>query len=79
MHAKRGGSQKCPNCGACKESIEHVLFESVSYDFQRQNFLDYMKQILALKAFTMNVQSVLSNSPPVGNGSQGGLLGRMEY
>ena len=26
----------------------------------------------------MYLQSVLSNSPPVGKGSQGGLLGRMD-
>ena len=26
-HDKMCGSQKCPNCGACKESLEHVLFE----------------------------------------------------
>ena len=25
-HAKRGGSQECPNCGAWKESVEHVLY-----------------------------------------------------
>ena len=37
-HMNRGGSQECPNCGACKESVEHVLFECTSYDSQRQNF-----------------------------------------
>ena len=30
----RGGGE-CPNCGACKESVEHVIFECVSYDSQR--------------------------------------------
>ena len=25
-HDKEGGSQECPNCGICKESVEHVLF-----------------------------------------------------
>ena len=24
-HAKRDGSQDCPSCGDCKESVEHVL------------------------------------------------------
>ena len=24
-HDKGGGSQECPNCGACKELIEHVV------------------------------------------------------
>ena len=27
-----GGSQECPNCGACEESVEHVLFAYASYD-----------------------------------------------
>ena len=49
--AKRGGSQEYPNCGACKESVEHVLFECASYDSQKQNFFDYMKQFLAMEAF----------------------------
>ena len=26
-HVKAGGSQECPNCRACKESVEHVLFD----------------------------------------------------
>ena len=53
---KTGGSQECPNCGACKESVEHVLFERVSYDSQRQNFLDYLRQVLtpdALETFCL--------------------------
>ena len=25
-HAKRGGSHECPDCGACEESVEPVLF-----------------------------------------------------
>ena len=29
-HAKRSGSQECPNIGACMESVEHVLFECAS-------------------------------------------------
>ena len=33
-HASSGGSQECPNCGACKESTERVLFECASYDSQ---------------------------------------------
>ena len=38
-HAKGSGSQECPTCGACRESVEHVLFECASYDSQRQIFL----------------------------------------
>ena len=49
--AKKVGSQECPNCRAGKESVEHVLFDCTSYNSQRQNFLDYMKQILTPKAF----------------------------
>ena len=37
-HDKEGGSDKCPNCGACEESIEHVLLECTSYDSQRLDF-----------------------------------------
>ena len=41
-----GGSQECPNCGACKESVEHVVFECASYDSQRK-----IMQVLTLEAF----------------------------
>ena len=37
-HAKRSGSQEFPNCGAYKESVEHVIFVCASYDSQRQFF-----------------------------------------
>ena len=30
----RVGSQESHNFGACKESVEHVLFVCASYDFQ---------------------------------------------
>ena len=33
-HDEGGWSQECPNCGACKESVEHVLFVCASYDSQ---------------------------------------------
>ena len=59
-HSKGGGSQECPNCGACKESVEHVLFRCASYDSQRQNFFDYMKQIPTPEAFkAFNYSSIL--------------------
>ena len=35
-HARGGGSQECPNCGACKEWVEHVL--NVHHDSQRLIF-----------------------------------------
>ena len=30
-HTNRGGSQECPDCGDCKESVKHVLFKCASY------------------------------------------------
>ena len=47
----RCGSQECPNCGGCKELVEHVLFECASYDSQRLDFLDYLKKALPLNTF----------------------------
>ena len=44
-----------------KESVEHILFECASYKFQRQNFFDYMKQILTLEAFEAFNQSNVFN------------------
>ena len=37
-HDKGDGSQECPNYGACKESVQHVVFECASYDSQRLGF-----------------------------------------
>ena len=34
----RGELQECLTCGACKELVEHVLFECSSYDSQRRIF-----------------------------------------
>ena len=50
-HDKVGWSQECPNCGNCKDSVEHVLFEHASYDFQRIDFLDHLKKVLSADAF----------------------------
>ena len=50
-HGNRDESQECPNCGACKESVEHVLFECSSYGSQRQNFNEYWKQALRVEEF----------------------------
>ena len=33
-HAKGDGSRECPNYGACKELVEHVLFVHASYNSQ---------------------------------------------
>ena len=50
-HDKGGGSQECPSCGTCKESVECVLFECVSYDWQRLDFLDCLKTVLPPDTF----------------------------
>ena len=55
--ANRGGSQECPYCGACKESVEHVVFECASYNSQRQNFSNYLKQVLTLAGSFRSFQS----------------------
>ena len=41
----------CPNCGACKESVEDVLFECASYNSQTLISLGYLKNVLPLVAF----------------------------
>ena len=62
-HAKGGGSQEYPNCVACKESVEHVLFECASYDSQRQFFFDCIKQILTPEAFeAFNYSSIFNKA-----------------
>ena len=50
-HDKVGGPQECPNCEACKESVEHVLFKCASYVSQRLDFLDCLKIVLLADAF----------------------------
>ena len=41
-YSNKGGSKVCPHCGACKESVEHVVFECTSYESQIKEFLDYL-------------------------------------
>ena len=36
---------------ACKESVEHVLFECALYDSQGLNFFNYLKKVLPSDAF----------------------------
>ena len=45
------GSQECPNCAACKESVECVLIQCSSCDSQRIIFWDYLKEVLHLDTF----------------------------
>ena len=44
------GHRKHPNCGTCKELIEHIHFECASYDTQIL-ILNYMKEVLPLNTF----------------------------
>ena len=44
-----------------RESAEHVFFECGSYDSQRQNFLDYMKEICTLEAFEAFIHNSIVN------------------
>ena len=73
-HVKGGGSQECPNCGACKKFVEHVLFECASYNSQRQNILDYMKQILTLEALEAFNHSSIFDKVVFFLGDQQGML-----
>ena len=43
---KGGGSQECPNCGACNESVGHVLFECALCDSRRLDFSDNFQTVL---------------------------------
>ena len=78
-HTNRGGSQECPNCGACKESVEHVLFECTSYDSQCQKFLDSLKQILLPDAFEAFLNSSIFDKSVFCLGERQGMLLNDEY
>ena len=67
-------SQECPNCGAGKESVEHVLFECDPYDSQRRNFFDYLKQVLTPKAFEAFTQSSIFDKTIFCLGEKQGVL-----
>ena len=73
-HTKRDGSQECPNCGASKESVEHVLFECASYDSQRQIFWDYMKQVLTSEAFEAFIHGSIFDKAVFCLGEKQGML-----
>ena len=59
-----GGSQECPNCGACKESVEHTLcsvYMCSLYDSQLQIFLDYWRHVLPLDALEASLCGGIGN------------------
>ena len=50
--------------GALKESVEHVLFECVSYDFHRQDFFnDTYSNLFLLKLLTLLLVVVFLTKP----------------
>ena len=71
---KGGGSQECPNGGACKESVEHVLFECASYDSQRLDFLDYLKTVHPPDAFETFLHVSIFDKTPFCLGEEQGIL-----
>ena len=73
-HASGGGSQECPNCGACKESVEHVLFQCASYDSQRNAFLAYLKQVLLPSDFNTFLRSSAFDKTVFSLGERQGLF-----
>ena len=65
-HDKGSGSQECPNCGACQESIEHVLFECVSYDsatevMSTQDYLNKVMSHLQNEEYYLNLDEELAS------------------
>ena len=47
-----GWVQECPNCGACNESVEDILFQCVACDsYIMMKIFDYLSQVLTLDAF----------------------------
>ena len=73
-HDKGGGSQECPNCEVCKESVEHVPFECASYDPQRLDFLDYLKTVLPPDAFEAFVHGSIFDKTAFCLGEKEGML-----
>ena len=73
-HTKRGVSQECPNCGACKESVEGVPFECASFDSQRRNFLDYYRQVRTQDAFEAFRHGCIMDKAVFSLGQKQGML-----
>lgn len=38
-HINRDGSQECPNCGVCKEPVEHVFFLRIRHMISEDKIL----------------------------------------
>ena len=45
MYSPGNGPQESPNCGACEESVEHVLFQCTPRDIL---WLEYLKHVLVV-------------------------------
>ena len=57
-----------------KETFEHVLFECVSYNSQRQHFFDYIKQILTPVAFKTFIHNSVFDKAVFCLGEKQGML-----
>ena len=77
-HVKGGASQECPNCGACKESVEHVLFEFASYDTQRLDYLGYLKAVLLPDGFVIVFRNSIFDKTAFCLGEEEGMLVNVE-
>ena len=73
-HANGGGPRECPNCGACKESVEHALFECASYDSQGLIFWDYLKEVFPLDAFEAFLHGSIFDKTEFCLGEKQGML-----
>ena len=73
-HDKGGGSQKCPNCGACKELVEHVLFECASYHSHRLDFVEYLKTVHPPYAFETFLHGNILDKTEFSLGEKEGIL-----
>ena len=67
-------SQECPNCRACKESVEHVIFECASYDSQKLDFFEYLKTVLPPDAFETFLRGNMFDKTAFCLGEKEGML-----
>ena len=59
---------------ACKESVQHALFECASSDSQRLDFLDYLKTILPPDAFETFLRVSIFDKTAFCLGEEQGML-----
>ena len=77
-HDKGGESKECPNCRACKESVEDVPFECASYDSQGLDFLNCLKAVLSPDAFEIFLHGSIFDKPAFCFGEKDHMLVNVE-